>query len=101
MTFVDLVCAIATTALLCCSAGVRPKAGRCPPAWYVNGIRPSGTYECLRIPGGDPQYDGAGGWPDRAIDLPGSLRSRIYCTGGSHPIVVTSDREGRAVGCQR
>jgi hypothetical protein len=98
---IDLAGALASVVLLCCSMVARPAAARCGPGFYVNGICPTGVFECRRVPGGDPLYDGAGGFPDRSIDRPGWYRSRVYCTGGAHPIVVLGDREARTVGCQR
>lgn len=94
---------VLSVALLCCSAVRRPAAARCPVGWYVNGVRPTGVYECRRAPGGNPLYDGAAGYPDRTVDRPGWYRSRVYCTGGARPIVVLAGRErdARVVGCQR
>jgi hypothetical protein len=85
VTLTDLVCAIATVVALCCAAVTRPQHARCPPGqgWYVNGIRPSGRFECRRV------------------DAPGVIHGHLYCTGGTHPIVVLTDREARTVGCQR
>jgi hypothetical protein len=87
--------------LLCWSMLMQPAAALCIQGWYLNGVHPDGVYECLRAPGGDPLYDGAGGFPDRTVDRPGWYRGRVYCTGGTHPIVVLEDREARTVGCQR
>lgn len=102
MTLADLMGAIVTLALLCYATTCRPEHAACWPGWYVSGIRPSGVYSCRRTPGGDPLYDGAGGYPDRTIDRPGEYEGRIYCTGGRHPIVVLARREAdaRVVGCQ-
>jgi len=83
VTLTDLVCAIATVVMLCCAAATRPQRARCAPGWYVNGIRPSGRFECRRV------------------DAPGVIRGRLFCTNGTHPIVVLTDREARTVGCQR
>lgn len=94
---IDVSCALATVVILCCSMALRPKHARCPDGWLVNGIRPSGRFDCLRVPGGDPMYDGAGGMPDRSYGKPGVVGGRLYCTGGSHPIVV----DYQTVGCQR
>lgn len=100
---VDVGCLWLSIGLLCWSMATRPAVARCPVGAYVNGVRPSGAYECRRAPGGDPLYDGAAGYPDRAVDRPGWYIGRIYCTGGSHPIVVLAARDGdaRSVGCQR
>ena len=94
MTLFELACAAATVAILCRGAVTRPRRARCPLGWYVEGIRPSGSFDCRRRPGGDPLYDGAGGYPDRAVDRPGAIGGRIYCA-GDRPIVV----DARTVGC--
>lgn len=98
---VDLAGVLLSIVLLCCSMAMRPAGARCPARWYLNGVRPSGVYECRRVPGGSPLYDGAGGFPDRSVDRPGWYRSRVRCTGGSRPIVVLGDGEARTVGCTR
>lgn len=100
---VDVACAWLTVALLCCSMTVRPTMAACAEGFYVNGIRPSGVYECRRTPGGNPLYDGAAGYPDRTVDRHGWYRGRIWCTSGQRPIVVLAyhDRDARVVGCQR
>jgi hypothetical protein len=100
---VDIACAIASVILLCYSMAVEPDHAECWPGWYVANLRPSGVYTCMRVPCGDPLYDGAGGFPDRTVDLSGEIRGRIYCTGGSHPIVVLArrDADARVVGCTR
>lgn len=99
----DVVCALASVALLCCSMVARPTSARCMGRFYVNGIRPTGVYECRPVAGGSPMLDGTWGTPDGAIDRPGWYRGRIWCTSGAHPIVVlaTRDSEARVVGCQR
>jgi len=100
---IDIGCAIASVILLCYSVIVQPARAECWPGWYVANLRPSGAYTCHRVPGGDTLYDGAGGFPDRTVDRTGEVHGRIYCTGGSHPIVVLAHREAdaRVVGCQR
>lgn len=102
MTLADLLGAIVTLALLCYATTCRPDHASCWPGWYVNGIRPSGVYECRRVPGGDQLYDGAGGYPDRTVDRPGWYRGEIVCTGGRYPVVVLARHEAdaRVVGCQ-
>lgn len=81
-----------SAALLTCSAVTQPSSARCPAGWYLNGVRQTGVYECRRAPGGAP---------DRTVDRLGWYRSRVWCTGGTRPIVVLEDREARTVGCQR
>ncbi len=98
---VDLACAWLSAFLLCCSVVTRPAEARCVASAYVNGVRPTGVYECRRTPGGDPLYDGAAGYPDRTVDRPGWYRGRVWC-GRRRPIVVLAERDAdaRAVGCR-
>ena len=93
----EVVSLLVTLIVLCVSMATQPTRARCPADWYVNGIRPTGSFECRRAPGGNPDHDGTSGRPDMTIDLPGVVLGRIYCTGGAHPVVVNE----RAVGCQR
>jgi hypothetical protein len=99
----ELACALLSAAMQLCSAATRPAEAHCPPGSYVNGVTPIGVYECRRAPGGDPLYDGAGGYPDRAVDRPGWYQARIYCPRGQHPIVVLArhDSDARFVACER
>lgn len=92
------VVSIALIAIACVMHPVRHiTRAQCPPTMFVNGIRPSGFFQCLPKPGGDPDDDGIIGHPDLAADPDGELYGRLWCTGGSHPIIVDS----RTVGCQR
>jgi hypothetical protein len=85
------------TILVCCA--LQPTHARCPRGWYLDdGVRRSGVYTCGRDLVGDPNRDGTYGRPDISVKPPGEIWGRIYCTGGSHPIV--SD-DNVTVGCQR
>ena len=73
-----------------------PNRATCPPGWFVEGVRPTGATQCRPNPPahcGEPVPPDNGPCPrdDRMIPL------EIYCTGGSHAIVVNE----RTVGCQR
>lgn len=94
---VDVVCTLLSSVALRWSAVTRPTTAMCPAGWYLNGVRPSGQYECRRAPVGDPLYDGAGGYSDRTVDRPGWLVGQVWCKRGVRPIVV----DERTVGCQR
>lgn len=94
---IEFFCALATVLVLCLAMATQPRRASCPVGWYVNGIRPTGSFECRPIPIGNPDYDGTWGKPDRSIERPGAILGRLYCTGGTHPIV----RNERTVGCQR
>lgn len=89
---IDLACAVLSVALLCCHAIVRPGHAACPLGWMVTAVHRDGVYECRRRPGGDPLYDGAGGYPDRTVVRLGWHLGRVYCHGGV-PIVVLAQRD--------
>jgi hypothetical protein len=94
---IEMFCTIGSIAILCCAMVTQPRVARCPGGWYVNGIRPTGSFECRRIPGGNPDFDGTWGRPDRSFERVGALQGQLYCTGGTRPIV----RNETTVGCQR
>jgi hypothetical protein len=71
---------------------VSPSHQTCLRGFYVNGVRPNGSYECRSIPPRDDQLDE---WIKSAVEQ--SYKAQVYCTGGSHPIVV----DYKTVGCQR
>jgi len=98
----EAICAITSIVLLVVGVALEPQHGQCPPGWYLRlGVRtspwagrPTGMYTCARPPvGGD---DDAITGRSTAVDPPGSLQGRIYCTGGSTPIEL----DHRTVGCQ-
>jgi hypothetical protein len=95
------LCAVLSLVTILAAAITRPTRAQCPQGWYLaTGVRtsdtyaPRGSFACQRPPGG-PDWTGTG--PDLGTRPPGELRGRIYCTGGSSPIVVNE----RTVGCQR
>lgn len=74
-----------------------PLERHCPePGWYLNGVRPSGAYQCLPVLG-DPERDLDDARERRVFADERALEGRIHCTGGARPIVV----DYRTVGCQR
>lgn len=81
----ESVALLVTIVLLCWAMATHPRTARCPTAWYVDGVRPSGLYECR------PALDDVVPQNDAAV------RGLIYCTGGARPIVTGP----RTVGCQR
>lgn len=69
----------------------------CPPAYDLRtGIRRNGQFECWPHPQGDPSADGTYGHPLHSTQSNAILRSQIYCTNGTEPIIVSD----RVVGCQ-
>jgi hypothetical protein len=83
--------------LLAAAFILQPAAAQCPPGHGLRtGIRRSGLFECWPTPVGSMDWDGTYGRPERSVQPDGVLESRIFCTGGSVPIVV----DARTVGCQ-
>jgi hypothetical protein len=64
----------------------KPNRIGCAPGWYAEGVRPSGETVFRRSPRVVPDDD----------DPAGAIGARIYCTGGTRPIVV----DYRTVGCE-
>jgi hypothetical protein len=98
VTVVDLVAAVGTVVLLCCSMASKPQRAWCLRGYDLRtGVRPTGQFECWPQPVGDPDWDGVYMRPDRSRQPDGVLRGRIWCTNGDRAIVV----DERTVGCQR
>lgn len=96
MTLSDLGCAAVTIALLLFAMVVRPVRARCRPGWYVNGVRPSGVYECRPVLG-RPEDDLLDAVRRTVLEQDQrAIRGRVYCTGGATP-----RQDGAAVWCQR
>lgn len=80
------------------SAITRPSTAICPDGYANQGVRPDGQYRC-RPRSALP--DITIGARDQVIDDPTldekELSGRIYCSGGSAPIVVNE----KTVGCMR
>ena len=74
-----------------------PSHASCPRGWWVEGVRPSGRYDCHRVPVGDDVRLPSGLLEDRSLQPPGEIDGAIRCTGGAVAIVVDS----RTVGCMR
>jgi hypothetical protein len=67
---------------------------RCPDGYYVNGVRPSGRSTCREVP---PTRDcGEPKWSPPCPE-PRTFPVRIYCTGGSVPLVL----DDATIGCMR
>jgi len=96
---IDVGCALVSIASILFACAIEPSNAACPYGWHVEGVRPSGRYACRTNP--PPAIDGRsdrGGWVDLSRDDDArQLDGIIYCTAGSHPIVVTD----RVVGCTR
>lgn len=81
------------------TAVTRPDHARCPDGFHLDGARSDGVYRC-RPRSTLPDRPSRGHEPDD-VDDPTlddrELLGRIYCTGGTSPIVV----DEKTVGCQR
>lgn len=75
----------------------QPVSFHTPDGWYVNGIRKDGVFWFIHKPNGHPDNDGTYGKPDDSSDDFRFLKGKIYCTGGTYPIVLNES----VVGCQR
>lgn len=80
--------ALVTLWLFVWALAAHPDHAKCPPHWFVNGVRPSGSYECLRDRG--PELDERA--PSAGHD---SITGRISCSPSFMPIV----RDERSVAC--
>lgn len=87
----DALAALATLAVLCAAMLTRPPRAECPSGWWLDGVRPDGSFTCAHVDAGDRRE-----WPPLEA-LPDEIDGRVYCTGGARPIVVNY----RTVGCQR
>ncbi|HEY1814878.1 MAG TPA: hypothetical protein VGG74_21170 [Kofleriaceae bacterium] len=97
MTLTDWLVSILGILVIAVTLLCRPHHARCPAGWWLDGVRPSGRYDCRRVPIGDDRRDADGIVRDHSYEPPGEIDGEIYCTGGSKPIVV----DERTVGCQR
>lgn len=87
---------LVTLVLLAAVSIVQPTRAIAPIGWYVNGVAPDGIYRVRKAP--DRERPCSLGWNGCIDNEPErEFRSRIYCTGGAYPIVVSD----RIVGCQR
>lgn len=94
----QLVAAMLSLWLLALSSALRPQIAACPAGHDLRtGIRRDGSFACWPHPVGNPDFDGTFGWPERSVQPLGVLESRLHCTGGARPVVVSD----RVVGCQR
>lgn len=86
-------------ALVICGIA-RPDRIACPPGWVAEGVRLSGTTDCVRASTAPDTIDtscGDGGRCSGKAPPEPRFPVRVYCTNGTTPIVVSH----RVVGCQR
>lgn len=86
MRILSVVVSLVVSVTTRCST---PRSAHCPPRWWLaHGVRPDGEFECWSPP--PPETSTAEYDPLRIV-------SRIYCTGGSEPVV---NLDGSTVSCQ-
>ncbi len=95
---IEILTSIASIVCLLWAMATHPTKAQCPKGWWLPyGVRETGEYRCLPVSvGGD---DDVLTGKDTGYQPLGEIRSRIYCTGGTRPII--DQRTGRGVGCQR
>ena len=93
------ILAVLSVILMLCALVIRPTQAQCPRGMWLEGVRPDGAFDCRPNVLGNPEHDGTFHQPDDGVLPPGQLQGRIYCTGGTRPIVRPVD--SRTVGCQR
>jgi hypothetical protein len=92
----EVILALTAIVTLCWGIAMHPTSASCPRGWSVEGVRPSGVSHCTPSPPPNcgepvPPYNMPCPHDDRELPV------RIYCTGGSHAIVV----DERTIGCTR
>jgi hypothetical protein len=92
-----VTCLFITIVLLCWAFVSRPQGAQCPPHWYVDGVRPSGSFRCRPVPAGNPDNDGTWGHRDTTPFDDRSISGQLYCSAGLVPLVL----DERTVGCRR
>lgn len=92
----DFIFAIVTLIVLFTVAVIRPERIRAPVGYNVEGVRPDGSTTIRVAP---PRSCGEPIPPNNqpCTHRDRSFGARIYCTGGTLPIVV----DERTIGCQR
>lgn len=98
---IEIGTSLLTIIVLLVSMVTQPTRAQCPRGFVVANVRtssqfePRGTFTCDRPAlGGDTDVLTG---KSTAIVQPGEIKGRLYCTGGSSPIIVDS----RIVGCSR
>ncbi|MGE0206195.1 MAG: hypothetical protein AB7E70_19720 [Hyphomicrobiaceae bacterium] len=87
---------LASALLRLLTAIAQPRTAQCPRGWYMNGVRPSGTSECI-LAAADPRSDDTKGRCDHEhLELP-ALPVRVRCAAGEIAVVV----DARTAGCRR
>ncbi len=66
----------------------RPTSAECRPGFYVNGVRPSGTTECIEAPRGNGADECVRGKPCTFADDAPRYPIAIVCAAGTAPRVI-------------
>lgn len=84
---IPLATSLLSASLLLLGRCTHPTHARCPlHGWWLEGVRPSGLYDCRRVPIGDDTWDPIHGERDHSVQPPGVIVGRIYCTAPARPI---------------
>ena len=87
----DLFFVITIFAAMLSALAMQPERAECPRGFYVNGVRPSGRYECRPSPYRFPAEVNLPNMWDWTPDPPGAFTAQIKCKHGT-PRVVDSRR---------
>ncbi len=94
-----IVWLIAWLLRLACSAFIRTDRAVCRTGFYLNGVRPDGSSECIQAPPGNGQDEcvrGKGGQDRQFSAEQNSYPVAIACTWAKRP-AVTGPREARCL----
>lgn len=92
---IDFITGLISFLIISVAILVSPHRASCPPHWHVEGVRPSGSYECRpnpvqTIPDHQTNH---GAWIDTSTQPDGHLFGIVYCE--TQPIVISD----QVVGC--
>lgn len=85
----EICTGLASACLLVWALATHPHRAQCPRGWFVNGVRPSGSFECLR----DRDPSAGERAPSGGHD---SISGRIMCDA---PSFMPRVRDERTVSC--
>jgi len=88
----ELAYHVASLVILALSALWRPDHAQCPAHWWMEGVRPTGAFDCRRVPIGDDTWDAKHGERDHSYQPPGVIYGRIYCRAGMRPSAIDFER---------
>lgn len=83
----DVGCAAISILVMLIAFVMHPHRAKCPRGFWMNGVRPTGEFQCRRTPVGDDIRMPNGHVVDHSIQPPGVLDGRIFCAGGDPRVI--------------